>query len=385
MPDSSRDDSNWDGNRDANWDVIVIGAGPSGSAAAGSIAQMGLQVLLIDAKPFPRRKVCGGCLNQVSTRLLQELLGSEHALWQTALPLNAFELSHSGRTMRFDLPAGVAVDRAQLDYSLVKRAIELGVTFVDSTVAKLLTPLAAMREVELSDSGGARKVAARIVVLASGLGNRSAGSNEPLHQQVAIDSRVGVEAILDEFPEQYGGKVIHMAVGREGYVGLTQIVGQRLHVAASVNRTALQQVGPAVLINQILRQAGTPRLEEATSLAWRGTPPLTARAHSIAAHRVFLIGDTAGYVEPFTGEGIRWAIESGLAVAPVVANASDAWDDAYKVQWEQWYKTHIVQRQRLCRRLSWGLKYSAARWLAERAMRIRPSIAQAIINQLNTH
>ncbi len=368
-----------------SWDVIIIGAGPAGSAAACCMAQLGLQVLLVDAKPFPRRKVCGGCLNQGSITMVRGLLGSEHPLWQTALPINCFALSHVGRTLRFDLPAGCAMDRALLDQSLVNRAMEFGAKFVDSTVAKLLTPLAAMREVELSDSGGTRKINSRVVVLASGLGNRSAGSNEQLHQQAAASSRVGIEAIVDRFPEHYGGNAIHMSVGREGYVGLTQIAGQRLHVAAAVNRQPLQQIGPAELVNRILREAGTPLLEDVAAVAWRGTPPLSARAQSIADHRVFLIGDAAGYVEPFTGEGIRWALESGMAVAPVVATAVVSWDDALVTQWKQWYAAHILRHQRLCRRLSWGLKHPAVRWLADRALRLRPQIAQSVIAQLNTH
>jgi flavin-dependent dehydrogenase len=367
------------------WDVAIIGAGPAGSAAACCMAQLGLQVLLVDAKPFPRRKVCGGCLNQVSTALVRELLGSEHPLWQAALPLNCFELSHLGRTSRFDLPAGVAVDRALLDQSLVNRAIECGATFVDSTVAKLLTPLVAMREVELSDSNGARVINSRVVVLASGLGNRSAGSNEQLHQRATAGSRLGVEAILDKFPEQYGRHAIHMSVGREGYVGLTQIAGQRLHVAAAVNRQHLQQIGPAELVNRILLAAGTPLLEDVAAVAWRGTPPLTVHAQCIADHRVFLIGDAAGYVEPFTGEGIRWALESGMAVAPLVATAVKSWDEALVAQWKQWYSSHILRHQRLCRQLSWGLKHSAVRWLADRALRLSPQIAQSVIAQLNTH
>ncbi len=374
---------------EADWEVIVIGAGPAGSAAAGKIAGLGLKVLLVDAKPFPRRKVCGGCLNQVSTALVRELLGSKHPIWQSALPLNSFELSQAGRTTRFELPTGFAVDRAQLDHSLVAHAIEQGATFVDSTVAKLLTLQPAAREVELSDNRGTRIVTARVVVLASGLGNRSAGNNEQLQQRVAASSRVGIEAIVEQFveqfPDQYRSGIIHMAVGREGYVGLTQIAGGRLHVAASVNRAALQQFGPAALIETILLQAGTPPLAAISSVAWRGTPPLTARAKRFADRRVFLVGDAASYVEPFTGEGIRWALESGLAVAPLAVSAAATWDDVLMVQWEQWYGAHIVRRQRMCRRISKGLKYSSARWLADRLLRLRPAIARSIIAQLNTH
>jgi len=167
-------------------------------------------------------------------------------------------------------------------------------------------------------------------------------------------------------------------------VGLTQIFGRCLHVAAAVDRGALQALGPEEVVQRILRQSGLPPLGHAATLSWRGTPPLTSRAAQVAEHRVFLIGDAAGYVEPFTGEGIRWALESGVGVVPWVVDGATAWEERYVGQWANWYGTHIAQRQRLCRSIAWGLKNSAIRWLAGSALRLRPAMAHSIINHLNT-
>lgn len=366
------------------WEVVVIGAGPAGTAAACELASDGLQVLLVEAKAFPRRKVCGGCLNQVSTQLVQKFLGAEHHLWHGSLPLHGFQLSQAGRRWCYKLPAGFAVDRQLLDDSLVRRAVELGVTFCDATTAKLLPPDAAHRRVELSQATGTRVIESQVVVLASGLGNRAAGNDSQLQHRVARGSRVGVEAIFAAFPEQYSAGTIHMAVGDSGYVGLTQIAGARLHVAAAVDRPSLQHRGPAQLIQDILKQADVAALPADSTVSWRGTPALTSRAAHLAAHRVFLVGDAAGYVEPFTGEGIRWALESGIGVAPLAARAVSAWNDHLIREWEQWYGTHIAHRQRLCRHVSWGLKYSATRWLAAHALRLRPGLADSVIYHLNT-
>jgi flavin-dependent dehydrogenase len=366
------------------WDVIVVGAGPAGATCASLTAAAGLQVLLVDAKAFPRRKVCGGCLNQVSTGLLKTLLGAEHPLWQSTVPVEAFEWSYAQRTARFQLPPGVAIDRSLLDQSLVGRAIESGCHFLDSTTAKLLGRSEAGRAVELTGPDGTQTLQARIVVLACGLGNRAAGIHTNLQHTSSATSRIGIEALVETFPDRYGAGTIHMAVGREGYVGLTQIFGGCLHVAAAVDRRAMQALGPDELVQGVLRQAGLPPLPPGSATAWRGTPPLTSRATQVADHRVFLIGDAAGYVEPFTGEGIRWALESGMGVVPWVIDGATAWEEPYIGQWANWYGTHIALRQRLCRGIAWGLKSSAVRWLAGSALRLRPAVANSIIHQLNT-
>ncbi len=365
------------------WDVIVVGAGPAGCAAAITAARAGLQVLLVDAKRFPRRKVCGGCLNRQSIALLRDLLGETHPLWAQTLSLSRFLLTHRRRQFDFPMPEGLAVDRAVLDQSLVEVAQRAGVTFCGSVTAKLQSVAGSARLVELTASGQTAQVAARAVVLASGLGGRAAGDHSALLQVSHPTSRVGIEAILETFPEHYGAGAIHMVVGRHGYVGLTQIAGRRLHVAAAVDRAALQHYGPAGLAQDILHTAGAAQLPEAAQAIWRGTPPLTCRASQLSAERVFLVGDAAGYVEPFTGEGIRWALQAGVAVAPLLVRCQTGWKTDLEREWQDWYRTTIESDQRLCLRLANGLKRAPVRWMAHQALRFRPRFASTIIERLN--
>ncbi len=369
-----------------DWDVLIVGAGPAGASAAISLAGTGLRILVVEAKKFPRRKVCGGCLNQISTKLVAKLLGAEHALWKTALPLHSFRLIHQSKAFRFDMPGGVAVDRAELDQNLIERAIEQGVYFADATTAKLLAVDhdSTSRAVQLTENTSVREVRAQVVVLACGLGNRGLSYESDLQSVSAAASRVGIEALFDDFPRRdYFGEAIHMVVDRSGYVGLTQVSHNRLHVAAAVDKKALQRHGPSDLVELLLRSAGAPPLENAAEVVWRGTPSLTARAKRLAEHRVFLVGDAAGYIEPFTGEGIRWALETGVGVAPLVIAATQSWNAGLCERWERWYRDHIEPEQKLCLRIAAGLKNSAARWLAHQALRIQPGIAQSIIARLN--
>ncbi len=380
---------------DRDWDVIVIGAGPAGSAAAISCARRGLKVALVDAKAFPRRKVCGGCLNQVSVQLLRDLVGRENNLWSTARPLSRFALHHRGQRFCFPMPSGCAMDRAVMDQGLVEVAMEVGVKFLPNMTAALAqtdstnnefrqAPSARERLVRFAHQRERLTVAARVVVLACGLGNRSAASGLPELQQVATqNSRVGIEAIYQHVPAAYTADTIHMVVAQAGYVGLTQIAGGRLHVAAAVDRRRLQQHGPSLLLADILRSAGAAPLGE-EAVVWRGTPPLTARAQRLAAERVFLVGDAAGYVEPFTGEGIRWGLETGIGVAEFAEQACAAWDRQLIADWEAWYRRRIAPEQRLCRQITTGLKHPVLRWLAHQTLRVHPRLASMIIQRLNS-
>ncbi|MEO8271246.1 MAG: FAD-dependent monooxygenase [Aureliella sp.] len=368
---------------DVDWDVIVVGAGPAGSAAAISAARLSLRVLLVDAKLFPRRKVCGGCLNQVSIALAKQLLGPDHPLWSSALAIDGFRLQHAGRRFQFPLPGGLAIDRMLFDQSLVDQSGKEGVTFADSTTAKLGKASTEWREVQLEHAAGSRCVRAKAVVLAGGLGSRAAGEDFSLMSQATPNSRLGIEALFDKYPSDFGPGSIHMAVGTAGYVGLTQLADRRLHVAAAVERHLLQQLGPAGCVRSILQQSGAPLLPDTPTLTWRGTPPLTCRAQQLADDRVFLVGDAAGYVEPFTGEGIRWGLETGMGVAPLLLRACQTWDNRLSHEWTRWYRTHIGTQQRRCSRISFGLKHAATRWLAHRTLQFQPKVAKWVIARLN--
>jgi len=349
------------------WDVIIVGAGPAGCAAAIAIAQQGRAVLLLDAKKFPRRKACGGCLNPNSIGLLEELIGADDPLWSESIHLKHYQIFH----------------RAAMDLTLVKHAQRRGVVFRDQTSAKLGDVCDDRRFVLTTSDGKTIQQSAKCVVIASGLGNRTATNFKSLHQTPSTDSRLGVEAIFSRWPDQYRTGTLAMAIGKGGYVGVTEIGENRLHVAAALDRQYLQTHGPQTAVEKILEQSGAPALTQ-TDVQWKGTPALTASTQRLAGERVFLVGDAATYVEPFTGEGIRWALESGKGVMPLVESTVDRWDRGLIDRWERWYNNNIVAQQRLCKTLSRGLKRPAFRWIAHQGLRFTPSVAAKVIQQINS-
>ncbi len=364
------------------WDVTVVGGGPAGSAAAISAAKMGLQVLQVDAKAFPRRKVCGGCLNQVSIRLLQQLVDNDSAIWNQAAPLNQFRLMDRQRQFDFPTPAGLVIDRSRLDAELVETGQRHGVTFLAPVTAALGDADSSFRSVELRVGSVTKTIRSRVVILATGLGSLR-GVPEQLQQTTHPTSRVGVEGLVRTSTSNIDQGLIQMAVGRHGYVGMTKLSDQQMHLAAAVDRAVLREIGPLMSVQRILDEAGADQLLNCP-IEWRGTPALTARAKRLGASRAFLVGDAANYVEPFTGEGILWALKSGIGVAALLPSAIENWDDSLIEKWEAWHRANIQSQQKLCQQISFGLKHPSLRWLAHQLLRLQPKIAHHVIHRLNT-
>ena len=108
-----------------------------------------------------------------------------------------------------------------------------------------------------------------------------------------------------------------MAVEPFGYCGVVMLEDGRIDIAAAVDADAIARTTPSDLLQTLLARTRLGPLPLATARL-RGTPPLTHRRHRVQ-DRVFRAGDTAGYVEPFTGEGIGWALTSGRLAGSALA------------------------------------------------------------------
>ena len=119
---------------------------------------------------------------------------------------------------------------------------------------------------------------------------------------------------------------------------------------APSNRKWFRTLGsPGSAASWVLAQAGLPAIEELGSTRWEGTAALTRRTRPIAADRLFLLGDATGYVEPFTGEGIAWALASGRAIAPLAFRAIERWNPHLCDEWDTLHRRLVRNRQLVCR------------------------------------
>lgn len=332
------------------WDAVVVGAGPAGAVAAGLLASRGVKVLLVDAAVFPRAKVCGGCLNRRALGALADAELGDIPARLGAVPLGRFRLAAAGRVAEVPLPGGVAVSRESFDAELVHRAVERGATFLPGTRAALVAAgHKSSRRLRLTRPDGHEDIDAQIVLAADGLGggliSRAGLDAEP----PAPGSRIGAGAIFPSAERAFEPGVIHMASGRRGYVGLVRVEGGRLEVAAALDVGAVREDGLARLAGCILREAGFPVPGGMREAAWRGTPSLTRQPRRVGHPRLFVLGDAAGYIEPFTGEGMAWAISSAVAVAPLAAEGVARWRPGLASAWERRHRAVVRRRQFVCR------------------------------------
>ena len=378
------------------WDVIVVGAGPGGTIAARQLALLGSSVLLVDRAAFPRSKVCGSCLNGNALATLNSL-GLGHLIAANgAVPLRKFQLSVRSRTASLQIPTGVALSRFRLDAALVNAAIDAGAQFLPETnivVEQDLTLNGKYRHVIARCAPGKSQLQSRIVVAADGLGAHRVDPKDPTRSQI-IDrhSRIGAGVILEKIhvPDWCKPGVVFMCCGKGGYVGLVVLEDGRLDVAAALDSLSLlgvenvkNQSRPGILATRIITESGLPRIDALVYAPWRGTARLTSRPRRVADHRMFVIGDAAGYVEPFTGEGIAWAMASGAAIAPFAHKSSLQWQPAYVDHWCKFHACLIGRRQRICRLVRQLLRHPSLVGLAVSVMNIAPSVARPIFNQLN--
>ena len=351
-------------------DVVVVGAGPAGAIAARELARRGAKVLLADKATFPRWKVCGCCLNGNALAALASVGLGELPAKLGAVPLAQVRLGVGRRSARIAIPGGVSLSREAFDAALIDEAIAAGATFRPETTVRVGE--AGMSDIALTLNG--TPATARVVVAADGLTSPLTASTPSRH------ARIGAGCVLRHPSGDYEAGTIFMAAGRGGYVGLVRLEDHRLDVAAAFDVEFVREAGSLAEAGRIVVQSTGWPVPNFAAAHWKGTPVLTRRPANVAGPRWFAIGDAAGYVEPFTGEGMAWAMASAAAVVPF---AEQAWSPELAGQWARHHRKIVGGRQRTCRIVAAGLRSHLARSLAVRALALVPSFAGPLLRGLN--
>ena len=335
----------------AVYDAVVVGAGPAGTMTALELARCDLSVLVVERQPMPRWKVCGACLSPGTLELLSEA-GLAHPL--DGVPLRRLRLAAWSTEACVPLSGSIAVSRRSFDQMLLSAARNAGVVALTPARARLGPIDGGTRIVRIERANGDLEVAARVVIDAGGLGGGLAAANGGSADRLRPGSRIGVGAVFAPGTAAYARGEIHMVVGEGGYVGLVRVADGSLTVAAALDPSWLRgHASPGDAVGALLRTAGSPSLPEGPSVGWKGTHALTRCPPTRGAERIFAVGDAAGYVEPFTGEGISWALAGARALAPLVARAARRWDPALLEAWDRAHSPSMTRAQRLCRAVAW--------------------------------
>ncbi len=288
------------------FDVAIIGAGPAGSSCAAFCAMAGLETLVLERGRFPREKVCGDCLNPSCWPVL-ERLGLAHRV--CGLPNSKLTsvdfIAIDGRKVSVNLPTGkdceLSIKRSLFDDLLLKRACELGAHVREGTT---VTTLVHDQDWKI-ETATRESFRARILIGADGRNSTVARLRNllprPTRERVALQAHIPLPLNFDE-------RVVLQFL-REGYCGQAPV---------NENELNLCLVGKPSTISR-LRQWAQRHFEIPANQRWRTITPLTRSPIRCAHENLLFIGDAARVVEPFTGEGIYYALRSGELAARAIA------------------------------------------------------------------
>jgi menaquinone-9 beta-reductase len=291
------------------FDVAIVGGGPAGSSCAAFCAAAGLRTVVLEREKFPREKVCGDCLNPGCWPILRRL---EVAAAVRAAPHGQLDrvdfIGIKGRRLSVALPTGenaeISIKRSLFDQLLLDGARKLGATVFESTTVTALTS-PDPREDHWQISAGDRTFRARALVAADGRNStvarlcgllpRSAKERIALQTHVPLPPGFGDRIVLEFRPEGYSGQA---PVGSDEWNLCLVSVPEKI---------------------RSLREWAEARFNIPSDHAWRTITPLTRAPLPAGQRSLFLVGDAARVVEPFTGEGIYYALASGELAAKAIA------------------------------------------------------------------
>jgi geranylgeranyl reductase family protein len=321
-------------------DVIVVGAGPAGSATATHLARRGLHVALVEKATFPREKVCGDGLTPRATRQLIRLGidTSEQAGW---LQNRGLRIYGGERPFQLDWPDltdfppyGLVRPRSDFDDLLVRNTVRAGVTLYEgANVTEPILDSRTDRIVGVQTRDG-REFRAPVVVAADGNSTRlslSMGLNRRDDRPMGVAVRTYYRSprhrddYLESWLELWDGKPEKSNL-LPGYGWIFGMGDGTCNVGLGILNTssAFGRTDYKALLQRWLNN--TP--EEWGFRAGNMTGPVRGAALPMGFNRqphytrgLLLVGDAGGMVNPFNGEGIAYAMESGEIAADAVASA----------------------------------------------------------------
>ncbi|HEY2359827.1 MAG TPA: NAD(P)/FAD-dependent oxidoreductase [Candidatus Angelobacter sp.] len=335
----------------AQYDLIVVGAGPAGSACAITGARTGAKVLLLEKDHFPRQKVCGEFVSPESLGLLHGFL--ENGRFQSCPQVVSSRIFLDNKILKLPVsPAAQSIPRFDLDPALFAAAQNAGVTACEGVSVQEVR-----RDEVFYVRTSENTYAARAVVNATGR-----WSKLTQFDVAGKDKWIGLKA---HFTEHSPPQTVDLYFFSGGYCGVTP-VGKN-----SVNACAMVQADAAHTLEDVFTKE--PRLYE-RSRAWQPlfptvtTSPLYFREPETESDGVFLAGDAAGFIDPFAGDGISLALQSGTLAAQSIIpflQGSCSLEEAHQ-QYQAAYRMRFAPAFRNAARLRNAL--AAPKWVRSAAL-----------------
>ena len=283
------------------FDLAVVGGGPAGCAAAITATRRGQRVLLVERGRYPRHKVCGEFVSAESLGLLENLLGSTNVLVARAPRIQRTRVFLPGGNFDAPIaPPAVSIARFDLDQALWKAAVAAGVDARQDCGACAITPA---YDGGYTLLGEGLSCACDRVVHAGGRRAQFSGG-----RFVGLKAHFRTAEPLDS---------VDLYFSPNGYCGVQPLGNGLLNVCAMVAADAVKTAGPdrmsaALALHPALRAQPWQQVTEtfATAALAFGDPE-PVQDGCICA------GDRAGFIDPFLGDGISLALQSGVLAGDI--------------------------------------------------------------------
>ncbi|GAB4589319.1 geranylgeranyl reductase family protein [Nocardia sp. IFM 10818] len=336
----------------AHADVLVVGAGPAGSAAAAWAARAGRDVLLTDAAVFPRDKTCGDGLTPRATAELEHLgLGD----WLRAHTVNrGLRMAGFGREALLPWPGGSfpaygsAVPRTELDDKLRETAVKSGARMVDGAkVVEVARDGDRVTGVSIKTDAGLRAVSCKTLIVADGV-RSPVGKllGRTWHRQYAYGTaaRAYIKSARSDDPwitshlelRDAGGELI------PGYGWVFPLGNGEVNIG--VGSLATERRPSHIALKPLIQHYISLRREEwgfegeARAVA-SALLPMGGAVSNVAGRNWALVGDAAGCVNPLNGEGIDYGLEGGHMLAGILdePDLRRIWPDMLRARYGRTY------------------------------------------------
>ncbi len=340
-------------------DVLVVGAGPAGSAAAYALAKAGADVLILDRSRFPRDKTCGDGVAPHAVDILREMgVTFEQFHGPARKTFGGLISGPDGRSFRAEPPRGGdgarleswIVPRIELDAHAVRAAVRAGATLREGvTITGLVRERGRVRGVETLDGSGVSRVRASVVIGADGAHSSVAKAlglreNGPRHIGYALRAYYeNVSGLRDDMEIHYYDRGLLPGYGwifptgvRSANVGVGVYFGELRRSGRKLRDILHDFIHSAPAVADRFRDA---RLSGRAT----GWPlPVSSERRNTVFDGVMLAGDAASLVDPLTGEGIYTALVSGRSAARAALaglRAGDVSAEALRSHEREWRET----------------------------------------------
>ncbi len=303
-----------------DYDVIVVGAGPGGSTAARFCAKAGLKTLLIEKERLPRYKPCGGCLTTKAVRLLgldlsPVIENTIHGVKFTYCSKDPFFIGSKD-------PIAFLIMRDRFDQLLTTKAFQEGVAILEGEKVTGVEERDGGAEVALEKG---KRFQCRYLIGADGpesiVARSFPSSFQRNHGGIAVESEIPFDSSID-FPREEL-RHIHLDFGRvpNGY-GWVFPKKDYLSVGIGGMFQETKKMNPRRYYNTFLKGLGYIPEGKVGKVTGHLLPPFYDENQRVSRGRFLLVGDAAHLMDPLQGEGIYYAIRSGMLAAEAILESN---------------------------------------------------------------